>query len=61
MVYSDIFMGFLYMAMPGLKTEIHGVEPELVLEWNKGEESEYELFHSVNGGKSILETVIALK
>lgn len=34
------------IAMPGLKEEIHGNEPEIILEWLDGEESEYHLFHS---------------
>lgn len=34
------------IAMPGLKEEIHGNEPEVILEWLDGEESEYDLFHS---------------
>lgn len=38
--------GAAILAMPGLKKEIHGQEPELMLEWVNGEESEYELFHS---------------
>lgn len=32
--------------MPGLKEEIHGKEPEVILEWLDGEESEYSLYHS---------------
>ena len=32
--------------IPGLKEEIHGKEPEVIMEWLDGEESEYHLFHS---------------
>lgn len=38
--------GVAILAMPGLAEEIHGFEPELMLEWVNGEEGEYELFHS---------------
>ena len=38
--------GVAILAMPGLAEEIHGSEPELMLEWVNGEESEYKLFHS---------------
>lgn len=38
--------GVAIIAMPGLKEEIHGNEPEIILEWLDGEESEYDLFHS---------------
>lgn len=38
--------GVAVLAMPGLAKEIHGSEPELLLEWVNGEEGEYELFHS---------------
>lgn len=38
--------GVAIIAMPGLKDEIHGNEPEVILEWLDGEDSEYHLFHS---------------
>ena len=38
--------GVAIIVMPGLKEEIHGKEPEVILEWLDGEESEYHLFHS---------------
>lgn len=38
--------GTAIIAMPGLKTEIHGSEPQLILDWINCEESEYNLFHS---------------
>lgn len=38
--------GVAIIAMPGLKEEIHGNEPEVILEWLDGQESEYNLFHS---------------
>ena len=38
--------GVAIIAMPGLKEEIHGKEPEIILEWLNGEENEYNLFHS---------------
>ena len=37
--------GVAIIAMPGLKEEIHGKEPEVILEWLDGEESEYSLYH----------------
>ena len=37
--------GKVIIAMPGLKEEIHGKEPEVILEWLDGEESEYSLYH----------------
>lgn len=40
------FKGVAMIAMPGLKEEIHGNEPEVILEWLDGEESEYKLYHS---------------
>lgn len=43
--------GVAIMAMPGLKKEIHGREPQLILNWINGEESEYELFHCLNWWK----------
>ncbi|WP_455717874.1 SAM-dependent methyltransferase [Anaerosporobacter sp.] len=43
--------GTAIIAMPGLKTEIHGSEPQLILDWINGEESEYELFHSLEWWK----------
>ncbi len=38
--------GVAIIAMPGLKEEIHGNEPEVILEWLDGEKNEYNLFHS---------------
>lgn len=38
--------GVALLAMPGLKEEIHGREPQLILDWMDGEENEYELYHS---------------
>ncbi len=38
--------GVAVIAMPGLKEEIHGMEPEVILEWLDGEENEYHLYHS---------------
>jgi len=38
--------GVAIIAIPGLKEEIHGKEPEVIMEWLDGEESEYHLFHS---------------
>lgn len=38
--------GTAIIAVPGLKEEIHGNEPEIILEWLDGEENEYELWHS---------------
>lgn len=38
--------GTAIIAIPGLKKEIHGIEPQLVIDWIQGEESEYELYHS---------------
>lgn len=38
--------GVAIIAMPGLKEEIHGKGPEVMLGWLDGEESEYNLFHS---------------
>lgn len=38
--------GVAILAIPGLKEEIHGCEPEIILEWLAGEESEFHLFHS---------------
>ena len=38
--------GVAIIVMPGLKEEIHGKEPEVILEWLDGKESEYHLFHS---------------
>lgn len=38
--------GVAIIAVPGLKEEIHGKEPEVIMEWLDGEESEYNLFHS---------------
>ena len=46
--------GYVYIAMPGLKEEIHGREDNLVLEWLDSEESEYELFHSIEWWKNHL-------
>ena len=46
--------GKVIIAMPGLKNEIHGCEPELILEWVNGEESEYEFYHSREWWKSVL-------
>ena len=46
--------GKVIIAMPGLKNEIHGCEPELILEWVNGEESEYELYHSREWWRSVL-------
>ena len=46
--------GLAVIAMPGLKNEIHGNESELMLEWVNGEESEYELFHSLEWWKAHL-------
>ena len=46
--------GYVYIAMPGLKKEIHGKEDNLVLEWLGAEESEYELFHSIDWWKNHL-------
>lgn len=47
--------GKIIIAMPGLKREIHGSEPELILEWIQGEENEFELYHSREWWKSFLE------
>lgn len=44
--------GLIFIAIPGLKEEIHGQEPALMLEWVNGEESEYELFHSLEWWKA---------
>lgn len=38
--------GAAIIAMPGLKEEIHGKEPQVILEWSDGEENEYHLYHS---------------
>ena len=38
--------GVAIIAMPGLKEEIHGKEPDVILQWLNGEENEYRLFHS---------------
>ncbi|MCM1245816.1 MAG: methyltransferase domain-containing protein [Roseburia sp.] len=38
--------GVAMIAMPGLKEEIRGKRPEVMLEWLDGDESEYDLFHS---------------
>ena len=38
--------GVAIIAMPGLKDEIHGNEPEVILEWLDGQDSEYHLYHS---------------
>ncbi len=46
--------GKVIIAMPGLKKEIHGCEPELILEWLNGEESEYEFYHSREWWHSVL-------
>lgn len=46
--------GKIIIAMPGLKKEIHGEEPELILEWVNGDANEYELFHSLEWWKSLL-------
>ena len=46
--------GYVYIAMPGLKEEIHGKEDNLVLEWLGAEENEYELFHSIDWWKNHL-------
>ncbi|MCR5736534.1 MAG: class I SAM-dependent methyltransferase [Eubacterium sp.] len=46
--------GYVYIAMPGLKKEVHGKEDNLVLEWLGAEESEYELFHSIDWWKNHL-------
>ena len=46
--------GKVIIAMPGLKNEIHGCEPELILEWVNGEESEYEFYHSREWWRSVL-------
>ena len=46
--------GKVIIAMPGLKDEIHGCEPELILEWVNGEESEYEFYHSREWWRSVL-------
>ena len=45
--------GKVILAMPGLKEEIHGCEPELILEWTDGDANEYELFHSRQWWKSL--------
>ena len=41
--------GVALIAMPGLKKEIHGNEPQLVREWVEGE---YDLFHSLEWWKT---------
>ena len=46
--------GYVYIAMPGLREEIHGNKDNLVLEWLGAEESEYELFHSIDWWKNHL-------
>lgn len=38
--------GVVIIAMPGLKDEIHGNEPDIILEWINSEECEYNLYHS---------------
>ncbi len=38
--------GVAIIAMPGLKEEIHGNEPDIILEWLDGQDSEYHLYHS---------------
>ena len=38
--------GVAIIAMPGLKEEIHGKEPKVILEWLEGEDNEYHLYHS---------------
>lgn len=38
--------GIAIIAMPGLRNEIHGSEPQLILDWINGENNEYELYHS---------------
>lgn len=46
--------GKVILAMPGLKNEIHGCEPELILEWVNAEDSEYEFYHSREWWRSVL-------
>ena len=46
--------GKVIIAMPGLKKEIHGCDPDLILEWIHGEESEYDFFHSREWWRSVL-------
>lgn len=46
--------GVALIAMPGLKEEIHGKEPQLVREWVDGEEVEYDLYHSLEWWKSYI-------
>lgn len=46
--------GYVYIAMPGIWEEYHGKENALLLEWVEGEESEYELFHSIEWWKAHL-------
>jgi cyclopropane fatty-acyl-phospholipid synthase-like methyltransferase len=38
--------GVIIIAMPGLKEEIHGKEPAIIMEWVNAEANEYELYHS---------------
>lgn len=38
--------GVAIIAMPGLKKEIHGNEPDIIRKWLDGEENEYHLYHS---------------
>ena len=44
----------MIIAMPGLKKEIHGCDPDLILEWIHGEESESDFFHSREWWRSVL-------
>lgn len=44
--------GVALIAMPGLKEEIHGNEPQLLREWVDGEDGEYDLFHSLEWWKA---------
>lgn len=48
--------GVALIAMPGLKEEIHGNEPQLVREWidGDGENGEFNLFHSLEWWKSYI-------
>ena len=46
--------GKVIIAMPGLRNEIHGCEPELISEWVNGEESEYGFYHSREWWRSVL-------
>lgn len=46
--------GVVILAMPGLAEEIHGMEDDIILEWLGGEESEYEMFHSLDWWTDLL-------